>query len=92
MELLSLEALAEAETAEEPIITADIAESELKTLIKEFLQTRDSIDRKIYRMREKDMTHEEIAEALGYKTHSAVTKRLEKLRNGLKEYLIHHKI
>lgn len=88
---LSLEVLAEGETAEEPLVTADVAETELKTLIKEFLLTRDKIDRKIYRMREKGMTHKDIAEALGYKTHSAVTKRLEKMKNELKIYLTEHK-
>ena len=88
---LSLEVLAEGENAEEPLVTADVAETELKTLIKEFLLTRDKIDRKIYRMREKGMTHKDIADALGYKTHSAVTKRLEKMKNELKLYLTEHK-
>ncbi len=88
---LSLEVLAEGENAEEPLVTADVAESELKTLIKEFLLTRDKIDRKIYRMREKGMTHKEIADALDYKTHSAVTKRLEKMKNELKLYLSEHR-
>ena len=88
---LSLEVLAEGENAEEPLVTADVAETELKTLIKEFLLTRDKIDRKIYRMREKGMTHKDIADALGYKTHSAVTKRLEKMKNELKLYLTEHR-
>lgn len=88
---LSLEVLAEGENAEEPLVTVDVAETELKTLIKEFLLTRDKIDRKIYRMREKGMTHKDIADALGYKTHSAVTKRLEKMKNELKLYLTEHR-
>ena len=88
---LSLEVLAEGENAEVPLVTADVAETELKTLIKEFLLTRDKIDRKIYRMREKGMTHKDIADALGYKTHSAVTKRLEKMKNELKLYLTEHR-
>ena len=88
---LSLKVLAEGENAEEPLVTADVAESELKTLIKEILLTRDKIDRKIYHMREKGMTHKNIADALGYKTHSAVTKRLEKMKTELKIYLTEHR-
>lgn len=69
----------------------DIDPPKLKMLIKAFLQTRDQIDRKIYRMREKGMTQEEIADALGYETHSAVTKRLKNMKTKLTEYLNKHK-
>ena len=37
-------------------------------------------DREIVRMKLSGMTHEEIAKKLGYKTHSAITKRLQKLK------------
>ena len=37
-------------------------------------------DRVLLRMRMSGKTHQEIADALGYKTHSAVTKRLQKLK------------
>ena len=37
------------------------------------------------------VTIQDIADALGYKTHSAVTKRLEKMKNELKIYLTEHK-
>ena len=69
----------------------DLDPLKLKMLIKAFLQTRDPIDRKIYRMREKGMTQAEIADALGYETHSAVTKRLKNMKIKLTEYLNKHK-
>jgi hypothetical protein len=37
-------------------------------------------DRALLRMRMSGKTQQEIADALGYKTHSAVTKRLQKLK------------
>ena len=37
-------------------------------------------DKKLLRLRMNGMTHEEIAKELGLKTHSAVTKRLQKLK------------
>jgi hypothetical protein len=42
-------------------------------------------DKELLRMRMNDMTQEEIAAKLGYKTHSAVTKRLQKLKQIFKE-------
>jgi hypothetical protein len=38
-------------------------------------------DKKLLRLRMEGRTHQEIADAFGYKTHSAVTKRLLKLKN-----------
>ncbi len=37
-------------------------------------------------MREKGYTHAEIAQRLGYKTHSAVTKRLKAMREKYDEF------
>ena len=51
-----------------------------------FANTLNSTDREIYYMREKGYTHAEIAERLGYKTHSAVTKRLKAMFEKYNEF------
>ncbi len=51
-----------------------------------FANTLNSTDREIYYMREKGYTHAEIAERLGYKTHSSVTKRLKAMREKYNEF------
>ena len=52
-----------------------------------FLATLSEDDRTIFIMREKGKTQKEIAEALGYKTHSAVTKRLQAMREQFEMYI-----
>ena len=52
-----------------------------------FLATLSEDDRTIFIMREKGKTQKEIAEALGYKTHSAVTKRLQAMREQFEAYI-----
>ena len=52
-----------------------------------FLATLSEDDRAIFIMRENGKTQKEIAEALGYKTHSAVTKRLQAMREQLEMYI-----
>ena len=44
-----------------------------------FLSTLDDKDRQILQMREDGYTHQEIAGRLGYRTHSAVVKRVRKI-------------
>ena len=44
-----------------------------------FANTLNSTDREIYCMREHGYTQAEIAQRVGYKTHSAVTKNIDKL-------------
>ena len=51
-----------------------------------FANTLNSTDREIYYMREKGYTHTEIAQRLGYKTHSAVTKRRKAMREKYDEF------
>lgn len=46
----------------------------------DFFKLLDPTDAKIVRLAMDGFTHERIAEKLGFKTHSAVTKRLQKLR------------
>ena len=53
---------------------------EYEDLREAFLETLDSIEREIFYLREDGYTQAEIAEKLGYKTHSAVTKRLKTMR------------
>lgn len=52
-----------------------------------FLATLSEDDRAIFIMRENGKTQKEIAEALGYKTHSAVTKRLQAMREQFEMYI-----
>lgn len=52
-----------------------------------FLATLPEDDRAIFIMRENGKTQKEIAEALGYKTHSAVTKRLQTMREQFEMYI-----
>ena len=52
-----------------------------------FLATLSEDDRTIFIMRENGKTQKEVAEALGYKTHSAVTKRLQAMREQLEMYI-----
>ena len=53
-----------------------------------FASTLDSTDREIYYMREQGYTQTEIAQRLGYKTHSAVTKRLQAIREKYDEFCV----
>lgn len=52
-----------------------------------FLATLPEDDRAIFIMRENGKTQKEIAETLGYKTHSAVTKRLQAMREQFEMYI-----
>ena len=52
-----------------------------------FANTLNSTDREIYYMREQGYTQAEIAERLGYKTHSAVTKRMRAIHDKLDVFL-----
>ena len=54
---------------------------------RQFLDSLDDTDRTIYLMRQKGFTLKEIAERLGYKTHSAVSKRIEKMKQELLNFL-----
>lgn len=51
-----------------------------------FLKTLSSTDKEIYMLTEMGYTQAEIASRLGYKTHSAVSKRLSKIAEKLKEF------
>lgn len=52
-----------------------------------FIATLSEDDRAIFIMRENGKTQKEIAETLGYKTHSAVTKRLQAMREQFEMYI-----
>ena len=85
---LSLDELAE--TTPEALADAEAFfkdnEKEYIILRREFLDTLNSADREIYIMLENECTQAEIAERLGYKTHSAITKREKKIKQQLKEF------
>lgn len=52
-----------------------------------FLSMLSEDDRSIFLMRENGKTQKEIAAKLGYKTHSAVTKRLQAMRAQFEKYI-----
>lgn len=63
-----------------------ITDEEIDTAVAGFLDTLDDVEKTIYFMKQDGHTQEEIAEALGYKTHSAVTKRLTKMKEKAMKY------
>ena len=85
--MLSLEAMQEeAETAEktlqwEPVSLAPaVEESAINRVVGEqFLGMIDETDARILYLRHLGYTFSEVAEKLGFKTHSAVQKRIQKL-------------
>ena len=61
-------------------------------LFNAFIQSvEDSTDREILYLSANGLTQQEIAQRLGYKTHSAVTKRLNKLRKRFDVFLTEFK-
>ena len=53
----------------------------------EFAKTLNGTDREIYYLLEKGITQKEIAKRLGYKTHSAVSKRMKIMNKEFKKFL-----
>ena len=53
----------------------------------EFAKTLNGTDREIYYLLEKGITQKEIAKRLGYKTHSAVSKRMKIMNKDFKIFL-----
>lgn len=79
VEVVSLDEL-ENESSE-TAVTADVTEEALANIKKDnFWASISDKDRNLLNMRMSGFTHEEIAKELGYKTHSAVTKRIQKLK------------
>lgn len=63
-----------------------VSESDIAKLATKFIETLDSVDSQICYMRMDGKTNAEIAEALNYKTPSAVTKRLAKIKTKFNEF------
>ena len=63
-----------------------VSEAEIAKLASKFIETLDSVDSQICYMRMDGKTNAEIAEALNYKTPSAVTKRLAKIKTKFNEF------
>lgn len=57
-----------------------------KVDVDRFLKTLDEKDRQILWMRAEGYTNQEIADRLGYKTHSAIVKRVKKLGKTYQEF------
>lgn len=53
----------------------------------EFAKTLSSTDKEIYYLSEKGLTQKEIADRLGYKTHSAVSKRKKIMNKDFKKFI-----
>ena len=53
-----------------------------------FCETLDDADATIFHMCEDGYTQDQIAERLGYKNHTPVTKRLKKLRERWDEFML----
>ena len=64
----------------------ETSDEEYDILENQFLDTLNGTDREIYLMRKEGLTQTEIAERLGYKSHSAVTKRMEKMKKALIDF------
>ena len=89
---LSLEEVMESdrdavENASDFFSPAESTEKAYMELRNGFLAMLSEDDRIIFIMRENGKTQKEIAEALGYKTHSAVTKRLQAMREQFELYI-----
>lgn len=52
-----------------------------------FLDTLSREDQQIFEMREEGKTQNDIAKVLGFKTHSAITKHLQAMREQFEEYM-----
>lgn len=63
-----------------------VSEADIAKLASKFIETLDSVDSQICYMRMDGKTNAEIAEALNYKTPSAVTKRLAKIKIKFNEF------
>lgn len=53
----------------------------------EFAKTLNSTDKEIYYLSEKGLTQKEIADRLGYKTHSAVSRRMKIMNKDFKKFI-----
>ena len=62
-------------------------EQRYKFLREEFAKTLNSTDREIYYLAEQGYKQKEIAKRLGYKTHSAISKRMKIMNKDFKEFL-----
>lgn len=70
-----------------PDESADLAETvESSAFVEDFLKTLSPTDRRIVELRMEDVTLEEIAKEVGFKTHSAVLKRLKRIGKLYREY------
>ena len=63
------------------------ADTTYKLLKEDFFSTLSETDREILNLYEKGFNQKEIAQRLGYKTHSAVSKRMKILNKDFKKYL-----
>ena len=65
----------------------EISELDFDKMLVGFINTLDETDRMICYMKMDGKTQHEIAQALGYKNHSAVTKRMAKIKEKIPSYI-----
>ena len=65
----------------------NISDSDFEKILSGFPDTLDETDRTICSMKMDGKTQEEIARTLGYKNHSAVTKRMAKIKDRIPAYI-----
>lgn len=77
------------EEINEPLIAdKNYDEAQINLIKNEFWESLDNKDKQLLTLKMQGHTQSEIAEILNYKTHSAVSKRLEKLKSKFKEEYI----
>lgn len=65
----------------------EISDADFDKIIAGFLDTLDDTDRTICYLKMDGKTQDEIAQELGYKNHSAITKRMAKIREKIPAYI-----
>lgn len=69
-------------------VSVDVAADAATSIaFQKFVSSISDKDRKLLVMKMEGLTQEEIAKRLGYKTHNAVTKRLQKLQDMFKQHM-----
>lgn len=68
-------------------LSADVEEKVVsEDMVQSFMDTLDGKDRKILTLRMEGCTYEKIADELGYKTHSAVIKRIKRIGEAYQKF------
>ncbi len=80
--MLSLDAMEDSV----PGKSAEDKEKDYRLFRESFLKTLDETNRRIFALKEQGRTQEQIAKALGFRTHSAVSKRLKTIQQRFRQF------